>query len=304
MASEKDLELLDQYVSNRLADQDRTAFEQKLETDMSLKNEYAMQQKIIGNIREARIKELKTMFNNVPASALEPEGTSLVGKAALWVGVVGAIGAGVYLYVNSEDKKVEEQASVTQEERIAEKSPETIDLNAESTPQEESPAITKNEQDNTTTIVVPEADNESDEAKISDAPHGIKTDEEPSKPAPMDVFDPTEEAESAREDKSSSTKSDETTPLNKSSIVVETDSNNKKYTFHYQFKNDKLYLYGTFEKNLYEIMEFFSGSKRTVFLFYKDSYYLLSEENDTIKPLAPINDPTLLKKLKDYRGAR
>jgi hypothetical protein len=51
-------------------------------------------------------------------------------------------------------------------------------------------------------------------------------------------------------------------------------------------------------------MEFFSGNKRTVFLYYKDSYYLLNEENETIKPLAPINDPSLLKKLKDYRGAR
>ncbi len=118
----------------------------------------------------------------------------------------------------------------------------------------------------------------------------------------MDVFDPSEETESsaARPE----TKTSESSPLSKSSIVVETDNSNKKYNFHYQFKNGKLYLYGTFEKNLYEIMEFFSGNKRTVFLYYKDSYYLLNEENETIKPLAPINDPSLLKKLKDYRGAR
>ena len=51
-------------------------------------------------------------------------------------------------------------------------------------------------------------------------------------------------------------------------------------------------------------MEFFSDNKRTVFLFYKDSYYLLNEEDEKIKPLAPINDPTLIKKLKDYRGSR
>ncbi len=118
----------------------------------------------------------------------------------------------------------------------------------------------------------------------------------------MDVFDPSEETESPAA--TPETKTSESSPLSKSSIVVETDNNNKKYNFHYQFKNGKLYLYGTFEKNLYEIMEFFSGNKRTVFLYYKDSYYLLNEENETIKPLAPINDPSLLKKLKDYRGAR
>ena len=49
-------------------------------------------------------------------------------------------------------------------------------------------------------------------------------------------------------------------------------------------------------------MEFFSDNKRTMFLYYKDNYYLLNEENETVKPLAPINDAALLKKLKDYRG--
>jgi hypothetical protein len=75
----------------------------------------------------------------------------------------------------------------------------------------------------------------------------------------------------------------------------------KKYNFHYQFKDDKLYLYGSFEKNLYEIMEFFSGNKRTMFLFYKDNYYLLNEEDQTVKALAPIKDQALLEKLRDYR---
>ena len=36
------------------------------------------------------------MFNNVPASALEPAGTSVVTQVTLGVAVVGAIGAGIY----------------------------------------------------------------------------------------------------------------------------------------------------------------------------------------------------------------
>ena len=300
MASEKDLELLDQYVSNRLTAQDKAAFEQKLASDASLKNEYKIQQGIVGKIREARVKELKTMFNNVPASSFETSGTSVVGQIALWVAVVGAVGTGAYFSFNQENK-TDEQLLTTQDE-IKNEAPQT-----EEVPQKEDAAkqesIAPNES-NSSDAVTPSAEAPEEETKSPEAQDGLRTDEESKAPAPLDVFDPTQENESTKESPTPGTKSAESTPLTKSSIVVETDSNNKKYNFHYQFKSGKLYLYGTFEKNLYEIMEFFSGNKRTVFLFYKDSYYLLSEENDTIKPLAPINDPTLVKKLNDYRGTR
>ena len=126
-----------------------------------------------------------------------------------------------------------------------------------------------------------------------------KTEEKPIARAPLDVFDPSSEVEdNAANAEVTGTKKAGTSTA--PSIVVETVTD-KRYNFHYQFKNDKLYLYGTFEKNLYEIMEFFSNNKRTMFLFYKDNYYLLNEENDKVKPLTPISDEALLKKLKDYR---
>lgn len=296
MASEKDLELLDQYVSNRLTAQDRTAFEKKLASDASLKSEYNIQQKVVEKIREARVKELKTMFNSIPASSLEAGSTSIVGQVVLWVAVVGAIGSGVYFYLNREDA-AQDQPLAKQEE-VTTEVPQAVEPSQE-TPKQEGPAATEDHKSSET--VTPQPETKKEDIKTPEVSEEAKA-EEPKGPAPLDVFDPSEETESPiakPEDKVT-----ESTPLNKSSIVVEIDANNKKYNFHYQFKNGKLYLYGTFEKNLYEIMEFFSGNKRTVFLFYKDSYYLLSEENDIIKPLAPINDPNLLKKLKDYRGTR
>jgi hypothetical protein len=42
MASEKDFELLDQYVGNRLSTADKAAFEQKLAADADLKNELVL----------------------------------------------------------------------------------------------------------------------------------------------------------------------------------------------------------------------------------------------------------------------
>src|SRR5690606_25220997 len=87
-----------------------------------------------------------------------------------------------------------------------------------------------------------------------------------------------------------------------SSIVVEVVDTGKRNDFHYQFKDGKLYLLGSFEKDLYEIMEFFNDdNKRTVFLYYNSAFYLLDEPRREPTPLTAISDPELLQKLRKYR---
>jgi hypothetical protein len=299
MASEKDLELLDQYVSNRLTGQERTAFENKLASDTSLKNEFQIQERVVAKIREARVKELKTMFNSIPASELETGGTSVITQVALWLALAGAIGLGVYFYLDSQGNDV--RPDLSKQEQAENGAPQSADPQHEQPQREEGAAATQDDKPAAEEEITAPSETKEDQ-EVAQAPE-LKTDEQPKGPAPIDVFDPTEETKEPGERRNPSGVS-EATPLTKSSIVVETDNSNKKYDFHYQFKEGKLFLYGTFEKNLYEIMEFFSDNKRTVFLFYKDNYYLLNEDNDAVKPLSPINDPTLLKKLKDYRGTR
>lgn len=301
MASERDLELLDQYVSNRLTDADKIAFEQKLQSDASLKNEFGIQRRVVEKLRDARVKELKTMFNNVPVAELETAGTSVGTQVALWVAVVGAIGTGVYFYLNNDERS--ETPAISQQEEVVNEAPPAIEPTPERSKQNNPIAA-----DESSKNVAEESDVKSNDNEIKPiepvAPNGLQEDGEPEAPAKLDVFDPSEESDNSTGSTPDVKIQRESTPLNKSSILVELDNTNKKYSFHYQFKNGKLYLYGALEKNLYEIMEFFSDNKRTVFLFYKDSYYLLNEADESIKPLAPINDPALLKKLKDYRGTR
>ena len=299
MASEKDLELLDQYVSNRLAAQDRTAFEKKLAADSSLRQELQIQQRVVEKIREARVSELKTMFNSVPMSALETDGTSVGTKIALWAAVATVTGAGIYFYLTSSNNNTASNVSV--QEEVIDQAPITTEpVEPPSTSKDQAQA-TENEKPSEE-AVSPQSDNKEE---ASDTPE-VQADpqsEQSARRAPLDVFDPSEEDRQSSDAKSPGAVT-ESTPLHKSSIAVEFDSDNKQYDFHYQFKNGKLLMYGTFEKNLYEIMEFFSDNKRTVFLYYKDNYYLLNEEDEKVKPLTRINDPVLLKKLKDYRGTR
>jgi len=117
----------------------------------------------------------------------------------------------------------------------------------------------------------------------------------------LDVYTPESDDESAALQKERDQVEFITKAFVTSSVEVEVESSHKKYNFHYIFKGGKLVLYGSFENNLYEILEFIAENKRTVFLYYKTSYYLLDEQVESPTPLVPIRDAKLIKKLKEQR---
>lgn len=295
MASEKDFEILDEYAGNRLNPQDRAAFEQQLESDAELKNELSLQREIIEGIRTARKAELKQLLNDIPVSAIPNQGMSLAAKVGLWVVVAGLVSTGLYYYFNHEDTTVVQPAITNEIEEestdntvVEDVKPESDDAKVEQ-PVQQSPVQSQPKS----------AEKQAVKPAAPKTSTTEPTQEQPSvEPSTLDVFDPSQDAENAEQ-----VTAEEIGPKvsTKSSIAVVTEVD-KRYNFHYQFKDNKLFLYGSFEKNFYEIMEFFSNNKRTMFLYYKDNYYLLNDADEKVKPLAPINDAALLKKLRDYRG--
>jgi hypothetical protein len=297
MASEKDFEILDEYAGNRLNPQDRAAFEQQLESDAELKNELSLQRGIIEGIKTARKAELKSMLNNVPISSIPSEGMSIAAKIGLWVVVAGLVSTGLYFYFNQDDGNTAVQPAITNE--INEENTEnTVADNTKA----ETEAIKPEQQDQEAPVEAQPRVTQKQADQLPAVPKAstpAKVEEQPAvEPSTLDVFDPSQDAENAEQ-----AATEEIGPKlsTKSSIAVVTEVD-KRYNFHYQFRENKLFLYGSFEKNFYEIMEFFSNNKRTMFLFYKDNYYLLSDADEKVKPLSAINDAALLKKLRDYRG--
>ena len=294
MASEKDFDILDEYAGNRLNPQDRAAFEKQLESDAELKNELSLQREIIEGVRTARKAELKQMLNNVPLSSIPSEGMSVGLKIGLWVVAAGLVTSSLYFYFNREDNTIaqppvanEIKEENTENNVVAEpEATESVqgDQPAQEQPAQEEPKATEKQADNTS-------------APKASTPETVE-EKEAVEPSTLDVFDPSQDAENAEQ-----VTAEEIGPKisTKSTIAVVTEVD-KRYNFHYQFRDNKLFLYGSFEKNFYEIMEFFSNNKRTMFLYYKDNYYLLNDADERVKPLAPINDAALLKKLRDYRG--
>ena len=281
MAVEKEIELLDDFLANRMNAEEKAAFEKRLESDPELSREYTHQQKLIEGIRQARIAELKNMLSNTTVPPVQP-GRMVLTKIASWVVVAALIGTGLYFFLKPEQETKSSSGTATEEapERTA-----SEPIHAEGKTSEQ-PVETHEIQVN----------KDKEEVKSVTPKQTVKQPESPS----LNVFDPTE-------DSSATSIKDEpviTTPekaRDKSSIIVENITGSKNYNFHYQFEGGKLLLYGSFEKNLYEILEFFSDNKRTLFLYYKENYYLLSEESDRVQPLTPIHDTQLLKKLKASR---
>jgi hypothetical protein len=292
MATERELEWLDDYLLNRLDVKDKAGFEQKLQLDPALKSEYNLQQRLVKGIKDARVAELKSFLNNTPIPPVN-HGTSVVTKLAIGTFVAGAIATGVYFYLDAPDnaQQQESTAPLSQPETTPAPEKETTTLPLDS-PERASKEPAKNQ-------VGEQAPPSLKKNEVESA----ETDESSAKQPVLDVFDPSKESDNSGPADGSLEKGTNNLKKAGTSITVEIERNSKKYNFHYQFKDEKLFLYGPFEKNLYEIMEFFSETdQRTMFLFYKDGYYLLKEENNKINPLSPITDQTLVEKLKTYRG--
>lgn len=285
MALERDLELLDDYLSNRLNEHDRQAFEQKLEADPELQKEMQLQQSLVDSIRQARVAELKTMLNKIPVASIPGGQSALLTKVVSSVIVVGVVSTAVYFYFNDTTEQQPESPITEQAQPVETPAVPQVDQPEENQPE-----------DNT---VVAQGDQDNAVAKKNTE----KKSESSNEPRPaLDLFTPEEEPgddpvlQHEREQLAIIAEAFVT-----SSIEVETDANNRKYNFHYLFRNGKLILYGSFEENLYEILEFIAKEKRTVFLYYKSNYYLLDVKKDTPTELVAIRDPKLIQKLKEHR---
>ncbi|MEJ1241597.1 hypothetical protein WBG78_25845 [Chryseolinea sp. T2] len=300
MASERELELLDDYLRNKLSAQDKSAFEELLKNEPGLQKELRVQQQVVNSLRNARAAELKRMLNNVPITAAPAEttGSSMIAKVAAWMVVAGLVGGGLYVYFQSEDEpaqNISADSPALSPAAVPSDKPGTSEDNKIQPPVSQSDVTNESEE---TAKLEAEKGANGQSAKATDSVA----------PAARNVFEPTEESRPNASESSAASDSNKGVAgvVSTPSIAIEAgiNGNNGKYNFHYQFKDNKLYLYGVFEKNLYELMEFFSNNKRTLFLYYKDKYYLLDEDDSKIKRLSPISDPALVKKLKDYRSSR
>jgi hypothetical protein len=282
MATERDFELLDDYLSNRMDAAQKSAFEQRLQADPDLKNEYSLQQNIVTGVRKARAIELKSMLQNVPVTVPTKGGVSTGAKFGIGAFIAAAVVTGIYFYFDGSENQSTSQAETHENKSDQKDVAKSDEAKKQPTP------VVQDEQ--------PVEEQKTENKTIDKKQEKV----EPAQQPVIDVFDPSEEQEENAVTADEAPRTSEN--RGGSGMAAEVIKNNRNYSFHYQFNDEKLFLYGPFEKNLYEIMEFFGNDKRTIFLYYKDGYYLLEDKDNKIKPLVPITDAALITKLKESRG--
>lgn len=290
MTTEQDISLIEDYLANRLSDAEKEAFEVRLKTDKSFSEAYSFQQAVIKGIQNARIAELKAMLNQVPVGSSSISFTAI--KAIVGVSitaVISTISYFVFVHPNREEVKTTaiEEVLVPKAENQTEANEvvgTTEDLSKQN--ETETPPTHQNTAENKIEKRKKAANNEIKEGKVV----------EPK----IEIFDPLAEDGQATEEPMLEDKPEEDVFTKSNTLKTEVQPKDKRHSFHYQIEGDQLKLYGPFEKELYEVLEFFSNDKRTAFLYYNRTYYSLAAYS-AITELKPVMDPKLIQKLEQYR---
>lgn len=271
MISEKDFQLLDGYLLDQLNETEKAEFEQRLASDPELKQEYLFQKEVIRGIRSNRIQELKTMLSNVPVSTAPGLGSTFSIKLIAGLLITGAIATGIYFFIKEDSTGNSSDQIITSENSLP---PSSI---TDSTSENQS--IEEVEEPRNVQTLRPSV-SEKSRKEI------VKTDEEFS--------------ESTKLKEQEALKIVSSTFVTSSREVI-TDNSQAAYKFHYSFRNGKLILFGSFETNQYQILEFITANSHIYFLQYKMDYYLLDASATSPTPLAPIQDKQLIDKMRELR---
>ncbi|ELR68059.1 hypothetical protein C900_01195 [Fulvivirga imtechensis AK7] len=276
-----------------MTDSERLDFEARLKNDPELKSEFNFQKEIVDAIKDTRRAELKAMLDKVPVGGSSGGSTSL-GKVMSTLVIAGLIGAGIYYLWPVEEEQIEPTENITMVEPAEEPAEEATETEVT---EEETPIIEK-EGGATKTVEKPRPDIKSTKDEKDEVAEITPARPEINKPNVAPTFETAEDADSLEAPGSNLAS---TGYGDHAALDVEIDNTNRNFSFHYQFKSGKLFLYGSFDKGLYEILEINSRGEKTLFLYYKDKFYPLNRNQVKIVPLDPVKEPTLMEKLRKAR---
>ncbi len=268
---------IDRYLKGQLSEDERRALEEKMQQDPLLAQEVAWQKDIYHALGDVRRAALKSRLDNV---VIHPA-PYLFGQRWMTAAVVGALllAGAAYYYVALEEPEL---APAPQRVEVTLTYPEAYPLPR--IPQRDTPKR----------VVPPTASSpaSSSVAELSSAE--IKPAVIP--PQVVSEFDEDTPAvdygDFAAPEKS--TLQENTRPEENVTVAALPDS---RYSFHYQFFDNKLYLHGDFDQTPYKIIALNTENSKKLFLEFDGAYYRISEHKAVV-PLTKIEDPALVKSLQ------
>ena len=293
-------DLINAYFGNEMTDAERHTFESRLQKEAQLKKEFEFQKEIVDVIKQTRKAELKAMLDKVPVSgAAATSGTS---KALTTAAVIGIMALGAY-YFWPNDEEASTPTAVTVEQTIDEpkndQQPQVSVTEVEPEETVESPAVIEQDEVSTPEEVVASNDIVETPVVSKEEVNASAGTPEINTPNPQTSFDTQEDLNDSLEAPGGKLVSKP--GEDHATLDVEINNTHKNFTFHYQFKSGKLFLYGSFDRSLYEILEINHQEGKAMFLYYRDKFYYLSAEQSKIAPLEPVKESSLIDKLEKAR---
>ena len=255
------------YFEGTLTEVEMRDVEKVVSQDPELKKEFEFQEDITEAIKELRVAELKAQLNSVPITTSVFDQTFF--KIISSVTIITGIAIVGYWLLKSE----------TQSSNIPEIQNEII----EDSLQQPAP------------VQKPEPTEAEAAQKISETEKKIT----PTTPSPVTPNVIEEFADEETREEIAVPENDilENTPTVSAGISVELESGTQ-YDFHYRFLGNRLFLYGNFTEELYDILEIKTDTESQLFFSYKDKFYQLDRDQQEITPLQEITNEELNTRLK------
>lgn len=256
-------ELIDKYFDGGMTAEEMLGFEQTLSTDPLLNKEFLFQKEIIDGIKLARKNELKNTLNAIDITG--GISSSIWNAKTISAAIVITIGGVMtYMMLPVNDQKTKVITPIIIEEASTKKESKTEIDNIDITPTVSKSNITNHQQ----------LKDEKDQTDFRDEEIKIEN---------TDVMDDFGDFE---EDKLNHAEAPENFMNDKgafehATIEVVISNNKKKYSFHYQLKNNTLFLYGDFTK-VYEVLELKANTKNDLFFYYDDKFYDINENQISV----------------------
>jgi hypothetical protein len=287
--SEKYTELIDSYLKGNLSQEEIAELESSISSNPTLKNEYELQKSIVETIRYNRKAELKNRLNNIEIETSAP--TKKWWRLIAAAGLVASIGAWVYV-----QKSPTESISNSQELVIPlESTTSAVNQTTTVVPQNEETISTKAVA--TKSELIAKKRNTKTSAKKVKSGNG--NEEVPNLPnlnAPeISLHEPASKTLDAPE--GTLTTSAHTANALSGVEVIKS----KKYVLHYRYFDKKLFLYGNFDAQTYDILELNTNSGQSFYLKFENNFYHLEPNKTEITKLEQINDADTISQLKEVQ---
>jgi hypothetical protein len=284
-------QLVGSYLDNEMSEKQRTDFENQLQSNPELKQELQFQQEIMNGVRNFRRLELKARLDNIPVYT--PVYQTIAFKAVAAVAITAGIGFGGYYLLNRGNESALEKVELTFNDSTLAEIEEVIPALPQANPTDDSSINAGLTGAETSNI----ADGKTRKTSKKEKSTNAVTTTKPNVTTPKVETFSDDEFES-EEIGALNPQSNETIAEPLSEAIEVATVKDKKNKFHYKFYENKLYLLGTFDDMPYEIIEINSKSGKKFYLYYKENFYRL--QNDQVKPtpLERIENDSLVNELK------